>query len=324
MIKNIKESPNITELDNPTNSDIIDDTISPEETDDTTSVYNYDDSITEVPYDQDKDSLSNNQESEDDIIEESYDDYDYYESDSDGEVNAGDTFDYEGIEYEWVQQYGDVLHLDFDSWAIWEASPIDNDDDNPETRFFIVDVDTGFIDWDCDTLEEAEEFLLSKEDDYVNDYDLDEATNPSSVGQHKRCSIDQFTEDDIVEESYNEESKVYKNTSTGREYSEDQLKHLFKLKYIHGYDGTFEDWLQSELDNGFIIEDNSNTANFDEDDIVEESYDEIEEPTRNDSSSKGDKKRYINYLISKAKESGDSSYAWKLVDFLYDTDFCNK
>ena len=95
-----------------------------------------------------------------------------YESDfSDGEVEAGDTFDYEGVEYEWIQQYGDTAHLDFDAWAIWEASPVDMDDDNPETKFFIVDVDTGFIDWDCDSLKEAQEFLNSKIDDYNSDDD---------------------------------------------------------------------------------------------------------------------------------------------------------
>ena len=111
-------------------------------------------------------------EDEDDIVEEEYDDD--YESDfDDGSVTAGDTFDYDGIEYEWVQQYGDVAHLDFDSWAIWEACPIDNDEDEPECKFFIVDVDTEFIDWECDTLEEAKEFLQSKIDDYELDEDLE-------------------------------------------------------------------------------------------------------------------------------------------------------
>lgn len=121
--------------------------------------------------DANEDGLYDDIEDEDDIVEEEYDDY---ESDfDDGDVTAGDTFDYEGTEYEWVQQYGDVAHLDFDSWAIWEACPIDNDEDDPECKFFIVDVDTGFIDWECNSLEEAEEFLQSKIDDYELDEDLE-------------------------------------------------------------------------------------------------------------------------------------------------------
>lgn len=176
-----------------------------------------------------EDGLYDDTENEDDIVEEEYNDY---ESDfDDRDVTAGDTFDYEGTEYEWVQQYGDVAHLDFDSWAIWEACPIDNDEDDPECKFFIVDVDTGFIDWECDSLEEAEEFLQSKIDDYELDEDLEadvkkcndefmdkgmsqikrgidkiptEATNPSAIPnhpcKHKRCKdIDECDEDLEVE-----------------------------------------------------------------------------------------------------------------------------
>lgn len=164
---------------------------------------------------------------EDDIVEENFDDDDYESDFDDGTVTAGDTFDYEGIEYEWIQQYGDVSHLDFDSWAIWEACPTDMDEDDPECKFFIVDVDTGFIDWECDTLEEAKEFLQSKVDDYELDEDLEadvkkcndefidkgmsqikrgidkiptEATNPGAIPnhpcKHKRCKdIDECDED---------------------------------------------------------------------------------------------------------------------------------
>lgn len=121
--------------------------------------------------DTDEDGLYDDKE--DDIVEENFDDDDYESDFDDGTVTAGDTFDYEGIEYEWVQQYGDVSHLDFDSWAIWEACPTDMDEDDPECKFFIVDVDTGFIDWECDTLEEAKEFLQSKVDDYELDEDLE-------------------------------------------------------------------------------------------------------------------------------------------------------
>lgn len=114
-----------------------------------------------------------NEEYEEDYSEYSFDDDDEYQVslDSEGDL-AGGTFIEDGVEYEWVQSYGDVAHLDFDSWQIWEAVDVDADEDNVESKFFVVDIDTGFIDWGpVDTAEEAREFLQSKIDDYNDDDD---------------------------------------------------------------------------------------------------------------------------------------------------------
>lgn len=45
----------------------------------------------------------------------------------------------------------------------------------------------------------------------------------------------------------------YKCVNDGRIYSEDQMRDLFRFKKYRGYTGTFEDWIKSELDNGYII-----------------------------------------------------------------------
>ena len=88
-------------------------------------------------------------------------------------VRAGKDFDAEGREYAWMKRHGDVAHLDFDNWAVWEVFC----HDDAEIYYMVVDEDTEFIVWGpCDTLEEAQEFLQSKVDDYNND-DLDEAKN---------------------------------------------------------------------------------------------------------------------------------------------------
>lgn len=96
------------------------------------------------------------------------------------EITPGDTFIEDGVEYEWVQQYGGTKNLDFDNWAVWEAVDVDSDEDSPRTAFFVVEVDTGFIDWGpCDTEDEAREFLQSK----IDDYELDESVSVGTSDQ---------------------------------------------------------------------------------------------------------------------------------------------
>lgn len=95
----------------------------------------------------------------DDIQTYFYDD----ESWEDAGVSARKDFEAEGREFTWVKRHGDVEHLDFDNWAVWEAYC----HDDVETYYFIVDEDTGFIDLGpVDTLEEAQEFLASKVSDW--------------------------------------------------------------------------------------------------------------------------------------------------------------
>lgn len=104
-------------------------------------------------------------------ISEAYpdDDYEYMDVESDfddGEVMEGTSFITDGYEYKWIGRMGGSVHLDFDNWAVWAA---ENQDTN-EIQFFIVEEDTGFIDWGpVDTAKEATEFLQSKIDDYNED-----------------------------------------------------------------------------------------------------------------------------------------------------------
>lgn len=47
----------------------------------------------------------------------------------------------------------------------------------------------------------------------------------------------------------------YQNAATGRKYSEDQLRHLFKFVELRGgFVGTYEDWIADKLSNGTLIE----------------------------------------------------------------------
>lgn len=89
-----------------------------------------------------------------------------YESDfNDRDVYPGLKFIEDGKEWTYTVGY-DQIYIDFDHWQIWEARNIDND----EMAFFIVDPDTGFIDWGpVETYEEASEFLYSKQDDWMDD-----------------------------------------------------------------------------------------------------------------------------------------------------------
>lgn len=100
------------------------------------------------------------------------DDYEYMDVESDfddGEVMEGTPFITDGYEYKWIGRMGGPVHLDFDNWAVWAA---ENQDTN-EIQFFIVEEDTGFIDWGpVDTAKEATEFLQSKIDDYNQDESL--------------------------------------------------------------------------------------------------------------------------------------------------------
>ena len=98
---------------------------------------------------------------------EDYDDIDLdYETDfDDNDVVPGKIFIEDGKEWTYTGGY-DQIYLDFDHWQIWEARNVDRD----ELAFFIVDPDTGFIDWGpVETYEEASEFLYSKQDDWMDD-----------------------------------------------------------------------------------------------------------------------------------------------------------
>lgn len=96
-------------------------------------------------------------------------------------IEAGHQFIEDGHEWTLFKQCGETVHLDFDNWAVWWAYRPEIDGDENSTAisgFFVIDVDTGFIDWGpCDTVEEAQQFLQSK----VDDYNMDEAIEPEKV-----------------------------------------------------------------------------------------------------------------------------------------------
>lgn len=113
-------------------------------------------------------------------------DADNYESDGwdDDGVVQGASFFCDGYDWKWIRRIGDVEHLDFDNWAVWMAFRPE-DENRPEGRnivnFFVVDEDTGFIDWGpVETEKEAREFLQSKVSDWDEDY-LPESVNDNSL-----------------------------------------------------------------------------------------------------------------------------------------------
>lgn len=105
----------------------------------------------------------------------------YYGSDdvdetSDGFLSEDDTFICEGEEYVWIGPISDTLHLDSGNWCVQEAVKVDDatkqyeNGTDADSWYFVVDTDTGLIDWGpCDTYQEAQEFLDSKVDDYNGD-----------------------------------------------------------------------------------------------------------------------------------------------------------
>lgn len=137
-------------------------------------------------------------------LKESWQDDDFeFELDvDDTEVSKGNTFIEDGQEFTWYERVSDVAHLDFDNWAVWSAL-------NPNSNsfaYFVVDEDTGFIDWGpVDTESEAKEFLQSKIDDYNDDDILVDNLNESQYNINEVTSRQK-------DSTFNEE--IYTNTDT--------------------------------------------------------------------------------------------------------------
>ena len=126
-----------------------------------------------------------------------FDDYGY-------EVEEGNNFFEDGNEWVWEERIAGPIHLDFDNWAVWSAREAvdirdfiigENDrggwniDEKAfiEARksapivYFVVDEDTGFIDWGpVENKVEAKDFLNSKVDDWEND-DFDESLDKKEI-----------------------------------------------------------------------------------------------------------------------------------------------
>lgn len=124
-------------------------------------------------------------------LKESAEDIDDNNFDEDA-VEEGNRFFAEGKDYTWDERIAGPIHLDFDNWAVWSAvesvNILDYATEKPDggyevdkdafmkaymeapVAYFVVDEDTGFIDWGpCDTDIEAKDFLNSKKDDWEND-----------------------------------------------------------------------------------------------------------------------------------------------------------
>ena len=120
---------------------------------------------------------------------------------NDGEVEEGDTFIEDGREWSWIERIAGPIHLDFDNWAVWSARDWDyiqekikpiltNKEeltvetltkiyDEAEVAYFVVDEDTGFIDWGpVESQTEAQDFLNGKVEDWEND-EYDESLKES-------------------------------------------------------------------------------------------------------------------------------------------------
>ena len=128
------------------------------------------------------------------LEEDMYDEEDSEESDfNGGEVREDSVFIEDGKEWAWLERIAGPIHLDFDNWAVWEAmefvwpgdfiigknengtNEVDIDAfekayNEAEVAYFVVDEDTGFIDWGPVENEiEAIDFLNGKQEDWDND-----------------------------------------------------------------------------------------------------------------------------------------------------------
>ena len=102
------------------------------------------------------------------VVTESLEDDDHFiEIEDDYEVASGVHFIEDGQEYKYIRRIDDQ-YIDFDHWAVWECQSVD--DESADPVYFIVEEDTGFIDWGPeDSREAAIDFLNSKLDDFEDE-----------------------------------------------------------------------------------------------------------------------------------------------------------
>lgn len=126
----------------------------------------------------------------DESLKEDIEDEEDFEYDDSDEVEEGVYFFADGENYAWVERIAGPVHLDFDNWAVWSAREIvpiqdfiirkneqggyDVDKDayiaainSKPIVYFVVDEDTGFIDWGpVENQTEAQDFLNGKISDW--------------------------------------------------------------------------------------------------------------------------------------------------------------
>lgn len=193
-----------------------------------------------------------------DRLKESIDDeidLDFETDFDDGEVEEGNVFFADGTDWVWEERIAGPLYLDFDKWAVWSAREsvdirdfiiggnanggLDIDKEayieavkSKPIVYFIVDEDTGFIDWGPVENEiEAKDFLNGKQDDWENDYyeeSLKESFDDSTVFEIYYDDIDGEKADYYFEVPYKDVLEFLANYAEDEEDAPQDEEELLK------------------------------------------------------------------------------------------------
>ena len=232
-----------------------------------------------------------------------------YESDFDEDgVEEGNTFIEDGTEWCWIERIAGPIHLDFDNWAVWSArnwdqvqyawnnidietrkEAINNRDtdffielinsvyDEAEVAYFVVDEDTGFIDWGpVETQTEAQDFLNSKVEDYENDEEYEEV----------EVEEESLTESRAIRNDGDYEVTLhYDDIGDGKEYDytlgyNEVVDYLKELAWANGdgpEDLNEDEYLEWVMDNFDELADKYelNVLNYFESEASQDEYDHI-------------------------------------------------
>ena len=214
-----------------------------------------------------------------------FDEYNIDDTDfNDVEVEEGNRFFADGKDYIWEERIAGPIHLDFDNWAVWSARESVNIFDYATEKpgggyevdrdafmkaymeapvaYFVVDEDTGFIDWGpCDTDIEAKEFLNSKVEDWEDDTNEPLSEDYGYTHRCPKCGDD--TGEELETDSYGH--KTFRCASCGY-YSENESEWVMLDESVIN-----EDMSEEDYDEFFSIVDKIgpaiNTAGGDMDDI---------------------------------------------------------
>ena len=240
---------------------------------------------------------------------------DVYDEESDfgdGSVEEGDTFIEDGRTWSWIERIAGPIHLDFDNWSVWSARDWDYIEekvkpllvnkeefnvetltkiyDEAEVAYFVVDEDTGFIDWGpVESQTEAQDFLNGKVEDWENDEEYDE-----SLKENKNLK-----ESWTIELEYEYETYDGYDTYTYEADGDDVVDYITDKMYG---DGEYPDFLEGQSDEE--IEDwLSKKENYQKfKDWVEENIDDL-------------LKRYEDDVYEHFREQSEMEYYDELNDY---------
>jgi hypothetical protein len=224
-------------------------------------------------------------------------DLDYETDFDDGEVEEGNTFIEDGRTWSWIERIAGPIHLDFDNWSVWSARDWDYIEekvkpllvnkeefnvevltkiyDEAEVAYFVVDEDTGFIDWGpVETSIEAQDFLNGKVEDYENDE------------EHEEIEIEEesLTESKAIKNDGDYEVTLhYDDIGDGKEYDyilgyDEVVDYLKELAWANGdgpEDLNEDEYLEWVMDNFDELADKYelNVLNYFEDEASQYEYD---------------------------------------------------